>query len=87
MRIIGRSMFNGGFLWQKEPRMMRSNNYWWANGSVIMQTQNNGLRSVLSHFFLARSNTIVNSIISINATHASKAKANFDVVNNNSYAL
>jgi hypothetical protein len=37
--------------------------------------------------FLARSNVMVNSSKSICATHASKAKTNLDVVNNNSYAL
>jgi hypothetical protein len=37
--------------------------------------------------FLARSNIMANSNKSINATHASKAKTNLDVVNNNFYAL
>ncbi len=38
MRIIGMSMFNGGFVWEWEPRMMK--NYiiivGWASGSVFM---------------------------------------------------
>jgi hypothetical protein len=37
--------------------------------------------------FLARSNTTMNSIMSISATHASKAKVNLDVTNNNSCAF
>ncbi len=37
--------------------------------------------------FSAKSHTIVNSIISIIVTHASKAKVNLDVASNNSYAL
>jgi hypothetical protein len=37
--------------------------------------------------FSAKSNTTINSIINISATHASKAKANLDAVNNNSYVL
>jgi hypothetical protein len=37
--------------------------------------------------FSTRSNTTINSIISISATHASKAKVNFDVINNNFCAL
>jgi len=37
--------------------------------------------------FSAIGNTTCNSIISISVTHASKAKANLDVVNNNSFAL
>jgi hypothetical protein len=43
--------------------------------------------SFVTFFFPARSNIIVNSIISINVTHASKAKTNLDVVNNNFCAL
>jgi hypothetical protein len=53
-----------------------------------MQTQNNGLRFLLSHFpFWFRNNTTINSIINISVTHAFKAKANLDVANNNSSAL
>jgi hypothetical protein len=37
--------------------------------------------SCVAFSFLARSNVIVNSMISIKATHASKAKANFDAAN------
>jgi hypothetical protein len=35
----------------------------------------------------ARSNTMVNSIVSISATHAFKEKTNLDATNNNSYAM
>jgi len=49
-----------------------------------MQTQK---ISFVTFSFAAKGNTIVNSIININANHASKAKANFDVANNNSFAL
>jgi hypothetical protein len=53
-----------------------------------MQTQNNGLESLLLHFFfLAKSNSIVNSIISISATHAFRKKTNLNATNNNSCAL
>jgi hypothetical protein len=38
-------------------------------------------------FFSTRSNITINSNISINATHASKAKSNINVANNNSCAL
>jgi hypothetical protein len=53
MRIIGRSMFDGGFLQEKEPRTMRNCIIiiGWSSGSTIMQTQNNGLKKNLSHFF------------------------------------
>ncbi len=37
--------------------------------------------------FLARRNTIINSIINISVTHASKEKFNLDATNNNSSAL
>jgi hypothetical protein len=37
--------------------------------------------------FLARSNTIVNSMIGINATHAYKSKANINVIDKSSFAL
>jgi len=37
--------------------------------------------------FSTRSNIIVHSMISIIATHASKAKVHLDVIDNNSYAL
>jgi hypothetical protein len=87
-------MFNGGFLWGREPRMMRNCIIivGWTSGSVIVHTQNNGFNFIFSHLFLLKTiltinNTIINSIISISATHASKAKANLDVVNNNSCAL
>ncbi len=42
MRITGRFMFNGGFLWKREPRMMRICIIivGRASGSVIMHTQN-----------------------------------------------
>ncbi len=43
--------------------------------------------SSVAFFFPAKSNTIVNSIISISVTHASNVKANLDIVNNNSCAL
>jgi hypothetical protein len=51
-----------------------------------MQTQNNGLKYLLSFFFFDKKQ-YNNSIISINVTHTFKAKANFDATNNNSYAL
>jgi hypothetical protein len=52
MKIIGRSMFNGGFMWDREPIMMRNCIIivGWASGNVIMQTENNGLKYLLSHF-------------------------------------
>jgi hypothetical protein len=62
-------------------------NCWLSKWNIIMQTQKNGLKYLLTFSFSIRSNTIVNSIMNINATHAYKAKANFDVANNNSYAL
>jgi hypothetical protein len=37
--------------------------------------------------FSTRSNSIVNSIININTTHASKAKTNLDATNNNPCTL
>jgi hypothetical protein len=37
--------------------------------------------------FWVRSNKTINSIINMTMTHAFKAKANFNVANNNSYAL
>jgi len=37
--------------------------------------------------FSARSNTTINSVINISATHASKVKANLAAANNNSYVL
>jgi len=37
--------------------------------------------------FSTKSNITIHSMISINATHASKAKANLDATNNNSCAL
>jgi hypothetical protein len=37
--------------------------------------------------FSTRNNTTINLIINISVTHASKAKANFDAINNNSCAL
>ncbi len=92
MRIIGWSMFNGGFIWGREPIMTK--NYiiivGWTNGSVIVHTQNKyylscflfGLKTIST-----RSNTTFNSIINISATHASKTKANLDATNNNSCAL
>jgi hypothetical protein len=43
--------------------------------------------SFIMFSFLARSNTTINSIISISATHASKAKANLDAVNSKSSTL
>ncbi len=43
--------------------------------------------SCVVFFFSTKSNIIVHSMISISVTHTSKAKANLDVVNNNSYAL
>jgi hypothetical protein len=43
--------------------------------------------SFIAFSFSTRSNTIVNSIISITGTHASKAKINIYAVNNNSCAL
>jgi hypothetical protein len=43
--------------------------------------------SCVTFSFLARNNIIVHSMININATHASKAKANLDVTKNNCYAL
>jgi hypothetical protein len=36
---------------------------------------------------VARSNITVHSMINVNATHAFKAKTNFDAIDNNSYAL
>jgi hypothetical protein len=41
----------------------------------------------VAFFFLTKSNTTINSIISISVTHASKAKVNLDAPNNNSCAL
>jgi hypothetical protein len=41
----------------------------------------------VTFFFWTKNNTTTNSVISINATHASKAKANLDAPNNNSCAL
>ncbi len=89
MRIIGRPMFNGGFLWEREPRMMKNCIIivGHTNGNVIMQTQNNGLKSFLSLFFSSTSNTLVNSIISICALHEFNEKINLDATNNNSFAL
>jgi hypothetical protein len=43
--------------------------------------------SYIVFFFSTKNNKKINSIISINATHASKAKVNLDVANNNSCAL
>jgi hypothetical protein len=43
--------------------------------------------SYVTFSFSTRSNIIVHSMISINATHAFKAKVNLDVVDNNSCAL
>jgi hypothetical protein len=43
--------------------------------------------SSITFFFWAKSNSRVNSTISINVTHASKVKANFDATNNNSCTL
>jgi hypothetical protein len=43
--------------------------------------------SSITFSFSIINNTTINSIISISVTHASKAKANFDVTNNNSCAL
>jgi hypothetical protein len=43
--------------------------------------------SFVTFFSLARSNTTINSIINISASHAYKAKVNLDVTNNNFYAL
>jgi len=43
--------------------------------------------SFITFCFWAKSNNIVNSIININATHAFKAKASFDAIDNNSCAL
>ncbi len=43
--------------------------------------------SFIAFCFWAKNNSLVNSIISINVTHASMAKANFDATNNNSCAL
>jgi len=43
--------------------------------------------SCVAFSFLARSNIIVNSMISINATHAYKSKANFNVTDKSSFAL
>jgi hypothetical protein len=37
--------------------------------------------------FWTKSNIIIHSMISINATHAFKAKVNLDVIDNNFYAL
>jgi hypothetical protein len=89
MRVIGRSMFNGRFVWGREPKM--TNNYiiivGWANGSVIVHTQNNRFKYYLSCFLFrlkiisTKRNTTFNSIINISATHASKAKANLDATN------
>jgi hypothetical protein len=43
--------------------------------------------SCVTFSFSARRNTIVNSIINISATHASKAKINLDAIDNNSCSL
>jgi hypothetical protein len=43
--------------------------------------------SCVTFSFLAKSNIIVHSTINISATHAFKAKASLDGVDNNSYAL
>jgi hypothetical protein len=43
--------------------------------------------SFIAFSFLVRSNTTIDSIININVTHASKAKANLDAANNNFFAL
>jgi hypothetical protein len=43
--------------------------------------------SFVMFFFLARNKTIVDSIVSISATYAFKAKTNIDATNNNSYAM
>jgi len=43
--------------------------------------------SCVMFFFSAKNNIIIHSMVSINATHASKVKANLDVVDNNSCAL
>ncbi len=43
--------------------------------------------SCVTFSFLTRSNITINSMISINATHAFKAKTNLDVAKNNSFAL
>jgi hypothetical protein len=43
--------------------------------------------SFVAFIFSTKSNTTVNSIISIKVTHAYKEKTNLDVTNNNSYAL
>jgi len=43
--------------------------------------------SCVTFSFLARSNITIHSMISISVTHASKAKTNLDVVNNNSCVL
>jgi hypothetical protein len=43
--------------------------------------------SCVMFYFSTRSNITIHSMININVTHASKAKVNFDAVDNNSYAL
>jgi hypothetical protein len=43
--------------------------------------------SCVKFSFLTRSNITIHSLISISVTHASKAKTNLDVVDNNSCAL
>jgi hypothetical protein len=64
-------------------------------GSLKIYLQEKQLYVRSSHMFKqttimkcrARNNTIVNSIVSNNPTHASKAKANLDAINNNSCAM
>jgi hypothetical protein len=64
-------------------------------GGLIFYLQEKQLYVRSSHIFKqttimkcrARSNTIVNSIVSIRATHAFKAKTNLDATNNNSFAM
>ncbi len=63
-------------------------NYWlnkWKNNHVDPKQWVE--ISCVTFSFLAKNNIIVHSMININATHAFKAKANLDAVDNNFYAL
>ncbi len=62
-------------------------NCWLNKWKCNHANPNNGLKYLLSRFFWVKSNTTINCIINISATHAFKAKANIDVANNNSCAL
>jgi len=83
-------MFNGGFLRRKGAKNDEElyHNCWlskWKCNHVYPKQW--VAISFIMFSFSATSNRTINSMISINATHASKAKINLDAFDNNSNAL